>query len=62
MNNISELKELIQKGEQVYYGSMIYKVVIDFDGDLILKCTQNASRELITEKYDMSKFIYNNTI
>jgi len=52
------IKQYIKDGGTVYYGSLLYKIVIDFDGDLIVKCTTGSGQELLPANFDASQVIY----
>lgn len=54
--NIDEIKQAVKSGKDIFYGNCFYKLKIDFDGDCVIKCTQNSSQELLTEKHSLTEF------
>ena len=54
--NVEEIKQAVKNGKDVFYGNCFYKVKIDFEGDFVVKCTQNSSQELLTDKHNLSEF------
>jgi hypothetical protein len=48
-NSLNEVRSDIENGVKIYWKSALYDVKIDFEGDLIIKCNQNWSQELLRE-------------
>jgi len=57
---INQIKEDVNNSIcTVYYKSLNYFVDIDKDGDFIIKCNNNASQELLTDKHNPNDFFNN---
>jgi hypothetical protein len=55
-NSIQEVKQAVIDGKDVFWNNSFYKLKIDIDGDCVIKCTQNSSQELLTEKHSLTEF------
>lgn len=47
--NKQEILENIKNGIKVYWSSLLYVVKFDFEGDLIIKCTDSPMQELFND-------------
>lgn len=56
MKNLQEVKNLVLSGANVYYNSLLYKCKVDFDSDLLIKCTENASQQSVDNTFDFNLF------
>jgi hypothetical protein len=45
--SIDKIKDAIKSNKKVYWKTLLYEVKIDFDGDLILKCSDNNLKSLV---------------
>ena len=56
-NTLNEVRQAIESGTKIYWKSFLYEVKIDFDNDLIIKCTSNWTQELLRESQLQYLFI-----
>lgn len=60
--SLVEVTQALNKGTVIYWSSLLYRLKIDFDGDLVIRSTDGKSGQLMTMDHLSELFTRTNSI